>query len=105
MVAVLLEDVVCVGLCLGCGGIDAVGLMPVEEPHGLAYLREDGGSVDGGLDGAVVVGQGCHLVLIVTCRCSHLPAEVLQGEQLGIDADVEAHVLQTAVVAPVLVET
>ena len=55
-----------VGLSISSSGIDTVGLVTIEHTHGLSHLSEYGATIDRGLDGLVIVGQGSHLILIVT---------------------------------------
>ena len=99
------EDVESGSLCLVGRGKHAGGLIAIEEVGGLAHLGADGGAIECGLHVVGAVGQGGHLVLIVSECGTCLPLEVFHHEELAAEADVEAGVFELTVIAPVAVET
>ena len=92
-------------LSLLSGGEDAQGLVAIEGVGHLANLGADGGTIDLVVEVLLAIGQVGNLVLVVTSAGAQLPLPVLQSQQLGGEAHVEAFVLQLTTVVPVHVKT
>ena len=92
------------GTCLCIGGKDALGLVSIEQSHGVAHGCEDV-VIAINRRGIVAIRQLLHLVGIMSHAGSYLHMPVLADDGLARNGEFKALVLQFSTISPIGIDT